>query len=58
MTTKNSLLFIISPSLSTEEAAELFPDGWDEIRPYLRVTNTPEKLNEERNPPEPSLTVD
>ena len=41
MTTKNSLLFIISPSLSTEEAAELFPDGWDEIRPYLRVTKHP-----------------
>ena len=32
---------IISPSLSTEEAAELFPDGWDEIRPYLRVTKHP-----------------
>ena len=32
---------IISPSLSTEEAAELFPDGWDEVRPYLRVTKHP-----------------
>ena len=34
-------MFIISPSLSTEEAEELFPDGWDEIRPYLRVTKHP-----------------
>ena len=32
---------IISPSLSTEEAEELFPAGWDEIRPYLRVTKHP-----------------
>ena len=32
---------IISPSLSTEEAEELFPSGWDEIRPYLRVTKHP-----------------
>ena len=32
---------IISPSLSTEEAEELFPDGWDEVRPYLRVAKHP-----------------
>ncbi|MDH3755906.1 MAG: peroxiredoxin [Acidimicrobiia bacterium] len=32
---------IIVPSLSNEEAAELFPDGWDEQRPYLRVVSQP-----------------
>ena len=29
---------IIPPSVSNEEAADLFPQGWDEIRPYLRET--------------------
>ena len=32
---------IISPSLSNDEEAELFPDGWDEVRPYLRITKQP-----------------
>ena len=32
---------IISPSLSNDEAAELFPEGWDEVRPYLRITKHP-----------------
>ncbi|WP_438765735.1 peroxiredoxin [Kushneria sp. TE3] len=32
---------IIVPSLSNEEAAKLFPQGWDEKKPYLRMT----KLN-------------
>jgi alkyl hydroperoxide reductase subunit AhpC len=32
---------IIVPALSNEEAAELFPDGWDEQKPYLRVTKQP-----------------
>ncbi len=32
---------IIVPSLSNEEANELFPDGWDEQKPYLRVTKQP-----------------
>lgn len=32
---------IISPALSNEEAAKLFPEGWDEQRPYLRVTKQP-----------------
>lgn len=32
---------IIVPALSNDEAAELFPDGWDEQRPYLRVTKQP-----------------
>lgn len=29
---------IIPPSIDNEEAKELFPQGWDEIRSYLRVT--------------------
>ena len=29
---------IIPPSISNEAAKELFPQGWDEVRPYLRVT--------------------
>jgi len=32
---------IISPGLSNEAAAEKFPNGWDEQRPYLRVTAPP-----------------
>lgn len=29
---------IIPPSISNEEAEKIFPQGWDEIRSYLRVT--------------------
>ena len=29
---------IIPPSISNEEAEKIFPQGWDEIRPYLRMT--------------------
>jgi len=29
---------IIPPSISNEEARDIFPQGWDEIRPYLRKT--------------------
>ena len=32
---------IIVPSVSNEDAKELFPDGWNEIKPYLRVTKQP-----------------
>ena len=32
---------IIVPSVSNDEAAVLFPDGWDEQRPYLRVVKSP-----------------
>ncbi len=32
---------IIVPALSNDEASELFPDGWDEQRPYLRVVKQP-----------------
>lgn len=32
---------IIVPALSNEEAEKLFPQGWDEQKPYLRVTKQP-----------------
>lgn len=34
---------IIVPAVSNEEAAKLFPDGWDEKKPYLRYVPSPEK---------------
>ena len=30
---------IIPPSITNEEAKDIFPQGWDEIRSYLRLTN-------------------
>ncbi len=32
---------IILPALDNDEAAKLFPDGWDEQKPYLRVVPQP-----------------
>lgn len=32
---------IIVPAVSNDEAAGLFPDGWDEQKPYLRVVKQP-----------------
>lgn len=32
---------IIVPSVSSEEAGKLFPGGWKELRPYLRVVKQP-----------------
>ncbi|HTW75717.1 MAG TPA: peroxiredoxin [Steroidobacteraceae bacterium] len=32
---------IIVPSVSNEEAKKLFPEGWKEIKPYLRVVRQP-----------------
>ena len=32
---------IIVPAVSNSEAAERFPDGWDEQKPYLRVVSQP-----------------
>ena len=29
---------IIPPSISDEEAKGMFPNGWEELRPYLRMT--------------------
>ncbi len=34
---------VVVPSLSTEEAREVFPDGVREVKPYLRVTPCPKK---------------
>lgn len=34
---------IVLPSLSNEEAKELFPAGFDELKPYLRMTRQPNK---------------
>lgn len=33
---------VISPSVSSEEAKDMFPKGFEEIRPYLRMTPDPE----------------
>ena len=32
---------IIKPSVNNEEAKKLFPDGWDEIKPYFRKIPDP-----------------
>ena len=32
---------IIVPAVSNEDAAKMFPDGWDEQKPYLRVVPQP-----------------
>ncbi|WP_106419247.1 peroxiredoxin [Salinicola tamaricis] len=34
---------IIVPSIDNEKAKALFPNGWDEKKPYLRVTKQPNK---------------
>ena len=34
---------IIVPAVSNEDAKTLFPDGWNEVRPYLRVVPQPGK---------------
>jgi alkyl hydroperoxide reductase subunit AhpC len=37
---------IIVPSLSNEDAKAKFPAGWNEIKPYLRVTPQPNRVGE------------
>ena len=32
---------IIIPAVKNEDAKDLFPDGWNEIKPYLRVVKQP-----------------
>jgi alkyl hydroperoxide reductase subunit AhpC len=32
---------IIVPTVSDEEAKDLFPDGWNTVKPYLRTTKQP-----------------
>ncbi len=34
---------VISPSVSNEEAKDLFPKGFEEVKPYLRMTPQPNK---------------
>jgi alkyl hydroperoxide reductase subunit AhpC len=34
---------IIVPALSNEDAKDKFPKGWDEVRPYLRLTPQPNR---------------
>jgi alkyl hydroperoxide reductase subunit AhpC len=34
---------IIVPAVSNEDAKAKFPDGWDEVRPYLRIVPQPGK---------------
>lgn len=34
---------IIVPALSNEDAKKKFPDGWNEVKPYLRVVKQPSK---------------
>ncbi len=34
---------IIVPALSNEDAKALFPGGWNEVKPYLRITTQPGK---------------
>ena len=34
---------VISPSISSEDAVEKFPKGFEEVRPYLRMTPQPDK---------------
>ena len=35
---------IIVPAVSNEDAKDMFPQGWDEKKPYLRVTKQPNKV--------------
>ena len=32
---------LIPPSISNDDAKDLFPQGWEEVRPYLRLTKVP-----------------
>ncbi len=32
---------VVSPAISTEKAKEMFPEGVDEVKPYLRMTPDP-----------------
>ena len=32
---------IISPALSDDDAKDLFPEGWNELTPYLRMVKQP-----------------
>jgi len=32
---------IIVPAVSDEEAAKVYPDGWETVKPYLRIVKQP-----------------
>jgi len=34
---------IISGSVKEDEAKELFPDGWEQPKPYIRIVPQPQK---------------
>ena len=36
---------IIVPAVKEEEAQTLFPDGWNTVKPYLRIVKQPKTLN-------------
>jgi len=36
---------IIVPTVKEEEAKTLFPDGWNAVKPYLRIVKQPKTLN-------------
>ena len=36
---------IISGSVSNDQAKEIYPDGWEEPRPYIRIVPQPEKVS-------------
>jgi len=36
---------IIVPAVKEEEAQTLFPDGWNAVKPYLRIVKQPKTLN-------------
>ncbi len=38
---KNGEDVIIVPTVSDEDAKEMFPDGWNTVKPYLRVVKQP-----------------
>ena len=38
---KNGQDVIIVPAVSDEEAKEMFPDGWNTVKPYLRTVKQP-----------------
>jgi alkyl hydroperoxide reductase subunit AhpC len=36
---------IISGSVSNDQAKEIYPEGWEEPRPYIRIVPQPEKVS-------------
>jgi alkyl hydroperoxide reductase subunit AhpC len=38
---RNGERVIIAGSVSIDEARETYPDGWEELRPYIRIVPQP-----------------